>query len=493
MEEWVTSVGIDVGTSTTKWILSRLRLTGTASGLAWEQYEITGRRIEYESPIFDTPLAGENEIDAAALVSLLQSEYVRAGLTPQQVQTGALIMTGETAVKTNAEMLAYALAGQAGGLVAAAAGSDLESRLAGIGSGAARYSEETGKTVANVDIGGGTANAAYFHRGMLVATFTLHIGGRLLRLCSDGDVRYAAPALRSWAAKNPSVRLPGEGGCATLNELEALTRIMAETLLRCVSGCPDALREAEELIVGGPQARLLQLPLPDEIWVSGGVGSLMREPPPASLADAARYGDIGPLLAAALAEATCSVPVRAAPQSSRATVIGAGAWTMEISGSTLFYSPSVLPLRNVPVAVAWLPAEAGAAEEDAASLRTAIAEALQRGVSLYGAAGGDPPFALGIRTEAYTSYKRLQRLASAIAAAWAELPTAAGSTLLAVCQKDMAQALGHALLTRMGGPEFCRLVCLDRLSPEEGQYLDVGLPIKEDIVPVVIKSLAFGG
>lgn len=491
MDEWMNSVGIDLGTSTTKWLLSRLRLTRTSGGFALPRYEITERKIEYASPVYPTPLLGEDRIDVASVVALLEAEYARAGLRPEDVRTGAVIVTGETATKRNAEELTRALARHAGQFVVATAGADLESMLAGKGSGAFRRSLETDGVVANVDIGGGTANTAYFRRGALIATATLHIGGRLVRLDERGRVLYAAAALRRWAAESGGgVRLPEEGTRTTFDTLRQLCRAMADILLRCVSGEPAALLAARPLFVGVPANAL---PAPDEIWVSGGVGALMEKSPPETVGDTARHGDIGPLLAAELAKAAdaCPITVRPSPAAARATVIGAGTQTTEIGGATMYCSPGVLPLRDVPVVVCEAPPEAGDAAEDARLLREAAAAAVREGIAAYAGAGGDPPFALSLRVAGYCSYRRLQRLADALAAAYGSEALRATTPLL-VCESDMAKSLGYALLGKLGERQRNRLVCLDQLSPREGDYIDVGEPIKEEVVPVVVKSLVFG-
>ncbi|WP_328803969.1 ethanolamine ammonia-lyase reactivating factor EutA [Paenibacillus glycinis] len=493
MEHWLTSVGIDIGTSTTKWILSRLKLTLVSDGSALPRYEIADRILAHVSPIYPTPLSGDEAIDVPAVVALLDEGYAGAGIVAEQVQTGAVLITGETATKRNAEQLAHGLARHAGPFVAAAAGADLEALLAGKGSGAQRRSLETDGIVANVDIGGGTANAVYFRRGQPVATATFHVGGRLVRLERSGRVRYAAPALKEWSAGSGDVPpLPPEGSEASFDALQRVCRAMSDTLLRCVCGEAAALAGSKALFVGQPAAHL---PCPAEIWISGGVGALMEGPPPASAAETARFGDIGPLLAAGLAElaGTFAVPVRAAEQSARATVIGAGTQTAALSGATLYCSPGVLPLRNVPVVVCEWPPEAADAGTDAGLLAHAAAEAVARGCALYGREqGGDPPFALGLRAPGYVSYRRLSSIADALIAAYASAKLQE-SILLLVCSNDMAKSLGNRLFGKLGEPWRRKLVCLDQLVPQEGDYLDVGEPLREDVVPVIVKSLLFGG
>ncbi|MDF2926145.1 MAG: hypothetical protein K0R57_5059 [Paenibacillaceae bacterium] len=501
MERWIASVGIDVGTSTTKWIRSRLKLVRSSGASALPRYEIAERRIEYESPLYATPLTEEDAIDPAALTALLEREYANAGLLPEAVETGAVIITGETAARRNAREVLHRLARLSGQLVAAAAGAELEALLAGFGSGARRRSLETEGIIANVDIGGGTANAVYFLRGERIATATFHIGGRLVRLDAQGRVLYAADALRRWdAAAGLGGAVPAAGDAVSFTQLRALCERLAGTLIACVCGDSAAMAEAAELSVGPPA---VSLPLPQEILISGGVGALMGEPAPAAIAETARYGDMGPLLAAALAGLAASsadggVPVRAADHPARATVIGAGAYSLEVSGATVYYSDGLLPLRNVPVVVCRIPAEeADSVCGDQPQVEEVVGLAVNRGVQLYGEAGGGTPFALAVRTAGYCSYRRLQRLAAAIAAGYAAAVPDAAAPLVIICESDLAKALAYSLLGRLGGGEGPqqrrKLVCLDQLAPCEGEYIDIGVPMKEDMVPVVIKSLVFGG
>jgi ethanolamine utilization protein EutA len=488
-EKWITSVGIDIGTSTTKWIMSKLKLMKTSGGFSLPRYEISERRLDYVSPIYTTPLINESEIDMAALSQLLDQEYKHAGLTAGMVQTGAVIITGETATKKNAEQIVHALAKMAGQFVVATAGADLESILAGKGSGAEAYSHTQPGVIVNIDVGGGTANAAYIRDGEMIATITLHVGGRLIRIDKNGQVAYIAPPLKLWAERGAGLNVPIEGTAYSFFSLQELCRQMAKALIDCILGLEPALEgsSTEALLVA---STALPLPIPDEIWISGGVGGLMEMPVPKNIEEAAKFGDIGPLLAAALREhaASCAVPLRQAKESERATVIGAGTQTTEISGATLFYDDGVLPLRNVPAAVCYLPKADQNDENDSLQLDKAIGAAMFKASKIYGASLSDPPFALALRDEGYCTYKRLQRLAERIVARYKESAQFAG-LLLVICENDMAKALGHALTIRL--PANMKLVCIDQIRPSDGDYIDVGEPLKDDIVPVVIKTLVF--
>ena len=146
------SVGLDVGTSTTSLIFSQLKVENRASGFAVPRLEIAEREILYRSPVHFTPLLGENLVDGDGVRAIVEREYQRAGFEKHQVDTGAIIITGETSRKENAAAVLASLSAFAGEFVVATAGPDLESVLAAKGAGAVAYSEETGKTVVHVDI-----------------------------------------------------------------------------------------------------------------------------------------------------------------------------------------------------------------------------------------------------------------------------------------------------------------------------------------------------
>jgi len=194
--ESLLSVGIDVGTSTTQLIVSRLTVENRANAYAVPDLDITGREILYESPIHFTPLKDAVTLDAPAIREIVAEEYQNAGIQPERVKTGAIIITGETARKSNARLVLENLKAFAGAFVVATAGPDLEGVLAAKGSGAVRWSAQTGKTVLHMDIGGGTSNLALCWDGQVIATGCLNVGGRLLKFTGTGEITYVSPVLK---------------------------------------------------------------------------------------------------------------------------------------------------------------------------------------------------------------------------------------------------------------------------------------------------------
>ena len=184
------SVGLDVGTTTTQLILSRLTVENRASSFAVPELEIAQRRILYKSPVHFTPLLDENRMDGQAIRTLVEAEYRNAGISREDVDTGAVIITGESSRKENARAVLDALADLAGDFVVATAGPDLESILAARGAGAVARSQETGETVLHMDIGGGTTNLALIREGKILRTGCLNVGGRLVKFRENGTVSF---------------------------------------------------------------------------------------------------------------------------------------------------------------------------------------------------------------------------------------------------------------------------------------------------------------
>ncbi|MBX6396276.1 MAG: ethanolamine ammonia-lyase reactivating factor EutA, partial [Alicyclobacillaceae bacterium] len=268
----ITTVGIDVGTSTTKLVISELKVANTAGRTRVPRLEIVERRVVYRSPLYRTPLLNERLIDIPGVWSIVEQEYRRAGVSMREVDTGAVIITGETANKENAREMVVSLAHRAGDFVVATAGPDLEGILAGKGSGAWQWSKKTGRTIANVDIGGGTANIAVFSGGEVSGTCTLHIGGRMVEF-AGGTIARISPTLVEW------MRMEGlsldvgqrvDGGVVDM--LRKITDGLARSLAAVLRG--EVGLAEEPLFVNHPPN---WADPPDCVMFSGGVGGMMEE------------------------------------------------------------------------------------------------------------------------------------------------------------------------------------------------------------------------
>jgi ethanolamine utilization protein EutA len=468
-EEIFKSVGIDIGTSTSKFMLSELKLGRISNHFALPNYDIIERKVTYVSEIISTPLKNADEIDLSPLTAWLEQEYQDAGITLADIKSGAVIITGETAIKKNADALIHYLAERSGDFVVAIAGASLEAVLAGKGSGAYDHSKALKGTIANIDIGGGTANVAFFQKGRVLETITFWVGGRLIEINATGEILSVSPSLKPWLLdKNFQI----ESGMRL--EFPQLTEIAAAM-------CVDML----DVLIGKKTMPYLvhstsngTLPKITEVMISGGVGRLALESAPKTLVEVAKYNDIGPLLAGELSKALTNYPFKVvkADQTSSATVIGAGMQATKLSGATISIQPSLLPLRNVPVMKVFL------GEMD---FEKQINVAFLKGKDLF--TGNElVPFAIGLGGLPYLSYARLKELALVIGSNYTNLFPFA-EVLVVICENDMAKALGQALRLQ----NEIGVICIDQVVIEHGDYIDIGKPLNDKIVPVVVKTLAF--
>lgn len=433
------SVGLDVGTTSTQMVVSKLEVSNRASAFAVPELAIGRREILYQSPVYFTPLLEEKRMDARALREILEEEYRSAGIRREDVDTGAIIVTGETSRKENAAAVMEAMADLAGDFVVAAAGPDLESVLAAKGAGAVDYSEKTGKTVLHMDIGGGTSNLALIRRGEIVATGCLNVGGRLVKI-KDGCITYVSPVLQGIWNGRVGERLSREDG-------EKLASLLASALEMAAG-----LREPDSLLerLTTREARsALPLHEPGEeitLSFSGGVADCINRE-----RNWQEYGDIGPLLGQAIRKSRlCEGDYVLGSQTIRATVIGAGCHSTQLSGSTVFCQNVTFPLKNIPV----------------------ITQLHQR--EQY-----ETPCFLALPGSQAVGYGALQALA-------AELAEKIQPPVYLCLERDLAQALGQALALRLG--RNAEILCLDGVKVSQGCYLDVTAPVGPAF-PVVVKTL----
>ena len=443
MSESLLSVGLDVGTTSTQMIFSRLRIGNKAGSFAVPELEIENREILYKSPVHFTPLLEGDLVDADALRKIVDAEYTAAGISKEDVNTGAIIITGETSRKENARAVLESLAGYAGEFVVATAGPDLESILAAKGAGATDYSERTGKPVLHMDIGGGTSNLAWIEDGKIVATSCLNVGGRLLKIAPDGKLTYVSPVLEGIFEKKT-----GE----VVNREEVY--LLCEKLVRALEAAAG-LREEDGLTgalmtkgIAEPVCALVRNDMNDPvISFSGGVADCIESEKP-WLA----YGDMGPELGMAIRNSRlCQGEYVLGSETIRATVIGAGSHSAQLSGSTVFHQNVKFPLNNLPVV---------RKVEELKML--------------------DGPGVLAVKGLTEPSYQALTEMAEHI------LRVFSGSLLVVAMEQDMAKALGQILALRLGGD--AQVLCIDRVRLQEGSFLDVGAPVGPAL-SVVIKTL----
>jgi ethanolamine utilization protein EutA len=479
------SVGVDVGTTTTQIVFSRLNLQDVSRPGQIPRIDITDRKVIYQSPIMFTPLIDSETIDADRLNQIVRLEYAAAGVNPNQVETGAVIITGETAKKKNADEILRALSGLAGEFVVSVAGPNVESLIAGKGAGAAEYSQKNYATVTNVDIGGGSANSATFRTGNLIGAAAMNYGGRILEIeNSTGRVRHIADPARHILN---DIGLTLEiGDSPSLEDLRRFTDRMADMTVELIEGTSSPL--AQKIYLTPPVGASGKGSV---LMFSGGIGHYYYNPIPIdSVRDVTKHDDVGPLLAESLRKHAVldTYPVVPPAETVRATVLGASTQTVTLSGSTIWAEREILPLKNVPVirpTLAWTTSAAspGILSLDPASVSRSIAEAATRwDVNL-----ATDPFAVALELDQPLDYESLTQLATGLKDFADTMP--GDRPLIAIIERDYAQALGQTL---KGLAPSRSLLVIDQVGLSEGDYIDIGSPLMDGrVVPLSVKTLIF--
>lgn len=474
LREVILSVGIDIGTSTTQLIFSRLTIENRASNYAVPRISIVDKEVVYRSLIYFTPLKSNTEIDAEAVKQIVRDEYHSAGIKPEEVKTGAVIITGETARKQNANDVLEALSDLAGDFVVATAGPDLESVLSARGAGADQLSKEHRTTVANLDVGGGTTNIAVYEKGVLRGTCCLDIGGRLVKV-DGGRITYVYQKIQALAKAHGIDLKPGDP--AEEGKLRKVCALMADQVAQSLHlKAPDGDHSGIYTNGGKP---LPQEPAIQAVTYSGGVADCIYEE---KEGDLFRYGDIGVLLGEAIRQnpAMGAVERYRSAETIRATVVGAGEHTTEVSGSTIHYAQGRLPIKNIPILKV--------SEEDEGSFDTFRSSVLRQ-MPLYQPEGKAEQIAIAFNGSGHTSFAEIQKLAAAIIESAKEV-IESRYPLILVVEADIGKVLGNALNVLLDYKKD--VICIDGIRTLSGDYVDIGEPVAEGhVVPVVIKTLIF--
>ncbi|HVC72886.1 MAG TPA: ethanolamine ammonia-lyase reactivating factor EutA [Mycobacteriales bacterium] len=318
------SVGIDIGSATSHFTVSRLVVRRRGSALSAE-FVVSERETVFRSPVWLTPYRGGDEIDTDRLRALFEFGYRAAGIAPTDLEVGAVVITGEALNKRNAEPIARMVADWSGRFVCISAGHNQEAVLAAHGSGAVAMSAGTGATVVNLDVGGGTTKFSVVRAGTVTHVEVVGVGARLVAYDPASRVvtrlEHAVQPLLDRLGLDLALgdRLSTADG-ARLGELMA-----GEIMATLTSGRPTC---APTLATDGGA-----MPAPAEIVhlvVSGGVAEFLTGTPPAGFGDLG--ADLGAALRRRLAAAGLADRLRTDSQRIRATVVGASQFTMQASG-----------------------------------------------------------------------------------------------------------------------------------------------------------------
>src|SRR3954447_14652161 len=469
------SVGIDIGSSGTQGIFSRINLRRYGEDLT-SRYYVVSRETLYQSPVALTPYSSKERIDDAGLGKIIDDAYAGAGLHPDQIDTGAVILTGEALRRGNAEGIAKILSEQGGEFVCATAGHHMESMLAAYGSGASRVSHDEDKRVLNIDIGGGTTKLSVVEKGHVIATAAFHVGGRLQVVDDEGTIVRLDPAGRFHA------RQAGfdwhKGDVIDTKLLDKVAGVMADEFVAALMQRPMS-SAISHLYLTDP---ILDFGRIDGIMFSGGVGEYVYG------RETRDFGDMGLRLGQAIRrkidEGALPWPLLPAGECIRATALGASEYSVQLSGNTSYISKpgELLPRRNLQVLQ---PSYECGEVIDAARLATAI----RAHFTAFDLIEGEGEVALALRWSGAPSYERVSAFAEAIRHGLATTIERKKPVYI-MLDGDIAQTLGAILREELLVES--EILAIDGVVLRDFDYIDLGrIRMPSYTVPVTIKSLLF--
>jgi ethanolamine utilization protein EutA len=473
----LTTIGIDIGSSTSHLMFSRVHLARLSPAMS-SRFVVVHRKVLWQSPILLTPYLGDYTIDVDELGGFLGGCYAYAGLEPGDIDSGAVILTGEAIKRRNARAIAELFSEEAGRFVCASAGHHLECQLAAHGSGAVALSRGHNARILNVDIGGGTTKLALIENGRISATAAIAVGGRLLVEDAKAGLTRIEEPVREIAESLGIGLAPGAVLAAA--DRARLVERMVRLIMRMIDRrAPDAL--TQRLLVTEPWPAELANAALDALTFSGGVAEYLYK------REKRQFGDLGLDLAHALAHMLARrrdlPPVWDPGQGIRATVIGAAQFSVQVSGNTIAVSQAdQLPLQNLPVLAPGLElGERIDADAVAAACRAAlIAADIQE---------GEDAVAFAVPWHGDPSHARLSALAAGIAAA-VPATIARGHPLVLLINGDVAMSLGRIIRNEIA--PSANVIAIDGVELQQFDYVDIGRLIDvTNVVPVVIKSLLF--
>jgi ethanolamine utilization protein EutA len=483
------SVGIDIGTTTTHLTISRLYFVNRSSLNQTPSLSIDKKVVVYESAIHMTPLNDVGQIDERGVASIIADEYQKAQIKPADIDTGAAIITGESAKRRNAQAVLSAITDLAGDFVCESAGAHLESILAARGAGCDIASLENNTTIANIDIGGGTCNIAIYSHGQLLETACIDIAGRFIEF-KDDKQKSAPDSKTIKTITNSAVQFFDSIGCifkeedaVPIEELVLLADKLAEAMIKQISNRSNALD-----FLWSNKALSFETPI-DQYRFTGGVAQVMKEitdSGSSTLVDDFAFNDMGILLAKGLLTTLNSehLAYKISENAIRATVIGAGHCSVQLTGSTIGLNQHQKPIRNVLLV------------QPRFDLHPTVHEAIAECLKLNDLNWSEKPLAIaldwGFEKSTKIRFARVQSFAQQLSFAVHEWKAA--EPIVFITKFDIAMALAQLLSGHLLNKY---VLVLDGLSFSTGDYIDIGRVLENGTdcatatVPVVIKSLIF--
>ena len=465
------SVGIDIGSSTSHLIFSHITLRRQGASLSGK-FKVTNREVLYRSPIKLTPYLTATKIDTDQVNQFIQDAYKEAGLTAEDVDTGAVIITGEALKKENAQPIVEFFAKYSGKFICAAAGHNHEALLAAYGCGAVDLSKREHKMVLNVDMGGGTTKFSLIEDGVVTQTAAINVGARLIAFDEKERITRIENAGRTMMKE---LGYPVELGQKITDKMkEDFGAYMAKILFEVIEQGPTSPM-AKQLMVTSPFIDYRGLDQIQHIVFSGGVSEHVYDRDPKA------YGDIGPVLGKNMRAYLQRLPkdvLREPIEGIRATVIGAGEYTIQASGNTSYISNlKALPVHGLKVIQA--------AIRNGESTRDALKQALAK-FDLPRFTSG---LALSLSVNGVPDYQSVRRIAEGIAEVLSEADDPRCPLYLTL-DLDVAKSLGGILKDEF---KVARdVIAVDGIEVGDLDYIDIGecLGITE-VIPVTVKSLMF--
>jgi ethanolamine utilization protein EutA len=469
------TVGIDIGSSGTQVIFSRVNLRRLGEDLS-SRYYVVSRETLFQSPVALTPYASEERIDEAKLGAIIDDAYAAARIGPDEIDTGVVILTGEALRRENAQAIAGLIAEKGGDFVCATAGHHMESMLAAYGSGAARVSSDEGKRILNIDIGGGTTKLGLVENGKVTVTAAVHVGGRLQVVDETGTILRLDPAGKHHARRAGFSW--NRGDRVSDADMDKVADAMADALVAAIAARPMP-HDIAHLYLTDPIADLGRV---DGIMFSGGVAEYVYDRETRDFGDMGRR--LGRAVRARIDAGALPWPLLPAHECIRATALGASEYSVQLSGNTSYISKpgELLPRRNLQVLQPNFTCDETIDPQ-------ALAKAIRAHFTSFDLIEGEGEVALALRWQGAPSYQRIAAFAEGIRHGLATT-IERRKPLYIMLDGDIAQTLGAILREELLVES--EILAIDGVVLRDFDYIDLGrIRMPSYTVPVTIKSLLF--